>query len=62
MNKPKNDKGIWVVVKDQDQVVRRVVFQSVHGSEKSALSAQRRNGGRIVRVAQFKWVATPGGK
>ncbi len=60
MNKPKNDKGIWVVVKDQ--LVRRVEFQSVHGSEKSALSAQRRNGGRIVRVAQFQCVATPGGK
>jgi hypothetical protein len=49
MSNPKKD--CWVVVKDQQ--VTQVVVQSVHDSEKSALSAQRRDRGRVVKVLDY---------
>lgn len=48
MSKPKNHRNFWFLVKDVQ--IPRVVLHSVHDSEKSALSAQRRNGGRVVKI------------
>jgi hypothetical protein len=52
MSKPRNDKGFWAVVKDYQ--IPRVALQSVHDSEQSALSAQRRNGGRVAKMPDPK--------
>jgi hypothetical protein len=57
MSKAGNGKSFWAVVKDYQ--IPRVALQSVHDSEKSALSAQRSNGGRVVRLSNSKEVATP---
>ena len=58
MSEPRNDnKGFWAVVKDYQ--IPRVALLSVHDSEKSALSAQRRKGGRVVRLSNLKGVVTP---
>lgn len=48
MSKPNSHRNFWFLVKDVQ--IPRVVLQSVHDSEKSALSAQRKNGGRVVKI------------
>jgi hypothetical protein len=52
MAKSEKNRVFWAVVKDSQ--IPHVALQSVHDSEESALSAQRRNGGRVVKIPDPK--------